>query len=73
MKDPWTKPKGNRTVGGRWGCGKVVAGKWRQLYFNNNKKNKNSYFIDESVIYARLGGHNLFLVHMVSAGWLKWV
>ena len=35
IKDPWTKPKGGRIEGGRWG--KVVAGKRRQLYLNNNK------------------------------------
>ena len=42
MKDPWTKPKGDRIEGGRWGWvgqGKVVAAKRRQLYLNNNKKN----------------------------------
>ena len=41
IKDTWAKPKGGRTEGGRWGWvgqGKVVAGKWRQLYLNNNKK-----------------------------------
>ena len=41
MKGPWTKPKGRRIEGGRWGWvlrGKVMAGKWRQLYLNNNKK-----------------------------------
>ena len=40
--DPWTKPKGDRIEGGRWGWvgrGKVVVGKWRQLYLNNNKSN----------------------------------
>ena len=34
---------GDRIDGGRWGWmgqGKVVAGKWRQLYLNNNKKRK---------------------------------
>ena len=38
IKDPWTKPWG-RIKGGRWGWvgqRKVVAGKWRQLYLNNN-------------------------------------
>ena len=39
---PWTKPQGGRTEGGRWGWvrqGRVVwGGKWRQLYFNKNKK-----------------------------------
>ena len=25
------------------GLGKVVVGKWRQLYLNNNKKRKNKY------------------------------
>ena len=41
-KDPWTKPKGERIEGGRWGWmgkGKVVMGKWKQLYLKNNKKN----------------------------------
>ena len=41
MKDTWKKPKGDRMEGGRWGWvgwGGVVRGKWRQLYFNNNKK-----------------------------------
>ena len=41
-KNPWTKPKGGKTEGGKWGWvgggGKVVAGKWRPLYMNNNKK-----------------------------------
>ena len=38
---PWEKPKGGRIEGGSSGCGEwgtVVAGKWRQLYLNNNKK-----------------------------------
>ena len=35
IKDPWTKPMRERTEGGS-GCGEVVAGKWRQLYMNNN-------------------------------------
>ena len=42
IKDPWVKPKEGRIEGGRWvwvGWGKVVAGKWRQLYLNNNKIN----------------------------------
>ena len=41
IKDPWTKTKGDRIEGGRWGWeerGKVVVGKWRQLCLNNNKK-----------------------------------
>ena len=42
IKDPWTKTKGvELSEGGRqgWvGKGKVVAGKLRQLYLNNNKK-----------------------------------
>ena len=40
IKDPWTKPKGGRIEVGRRGSvgwGEVVAGKWRQLYLNNNK------------------------------------
>ena len=40
-KDPWTEPKGLRIEGRRWGWvgqGRAVAGKWRQLYLNNNKK-----------------------------------
>ena len=41
---PWTKPKEGRIEGGSWqwvGQGKVVVGKWRQLYWNiNNKKIK---------------------------------
>ena len=46
IKDIRTKPKGGRIEGGRWGWvgwGKVVVGKWRQLYLNINKniiKNK---------------------------------
>ena len=35
MKDPWTKARGAGMEGGRWE-GKVVPGKWRQLYMNNN-------------------------------------
>ena len=34
IKGSWTKPKGNRIDGGRWGQvgqGKVVVRKWRQL------------------------------------------
>ena len=41
IKNMWTKPKGGRIQGGRWGwLGQrgVVGGKWRQLYLNNNKK-----------------------------------
>ena len=41
MKNPWTKPKERRIKGERWGLvgqGKMVAGKWRQLYLNNYKK-----------------------------------
>ena len=41
IKDTWTKPKGGRIEGGRWGMGGVggvVGRKWRQLYLNNNKK-----------------------------------
>ena len=43
IKDPWTKPKRGRTelevvvVG----MSKVVAGKQKQLYLNNNKKSLN--------------------------------
>ena len=40
-KDTWTKPKGGRIEGGRWGWvgwEGVVGRKWRQLYLNNNKK-----------------------------------
>ena len=32
VRYPWTKPKGHRIKGGRWGLlgwGEVVAGKWR--------------------------------------------
>ena len=35
IKNPWTKPKWVRIEDGAW---KVVAGKWRPLYLNNNKK-----------------------------------
>ena len=35
IKDLWRKPKGGRNEGG--GGGRVVEGKWRQLYLNNNK------------------------------------
>ena len=40
-KGPMDKAKGRRIEGGSWGWvewGKVVVGKWRQLYSNNNKK-----------------------------------
>ena len=43
MRDPWTEPRGDGIEGGRWvwiGRGKVVVGKWRQLYSNINKKRK---------------------------------
>ena len=36
IKNPWTKPKGVRIEGGRWGW---VGRKWRHLYLNNSKKN----------------------------------
>ena len=39
IKDQWTKPKVGRIEGGRRGLvgrGKVVVGKWRQLYSNIN-------------------------------------
>ena len=42
IKGPWTKPKGGRIKGGRWGWlgwGQVVGWKWRQLCLNSNKKN----------------------------------
>ena len=42
-KDTWTKPKGGRTNGEKWGwlgSGGVVGGKCRQLYLNNNKITK---------------------------------
>ena len=41
IKNVWTKPKavGLSVVGGGGWRGKVVAGKWRQLYMNNNLKN----------------------------------
>ena len=38
MKDPWTKPKGGWIEGGRWGW--WGWGQWRQLYLNDNYKNK---------------------------------
>ena len=40
IKDTWTKPKGGRIEGGRWGwlgSGGVEGGKWIQLYLNNKK------------------------------------
>ena len=40
IKDPWTEPMVGRIEGGRWrweGQWRMVAGKWRQLYLNNNK------------------------------------
>ena len=43
IKDPWTKPTGSKTEGGRWvlvGWGEAVAEKWRQLYLNNNEITK---------------------------------
>ena len=43
IKDTWTKPKGvgwRVGGGGGQGVGGVVGEKWRQLYLNNNKKNK---------------------------------
>ena len=39
IKDTWTKPKGIRISGGKWGwlgLGEWWGGKWRQLYLNNN-------------------------------------
>ena len=42
IKDTWTKPKGSRIDGERWGWLQVgVKGrKWIQLYLNNNKKKR---------------------------------
>ena len=43
IKDTWTKPKGDRIKGERWvvlGWKGVVGGKWRQLYLNNNFKQR---------------------------------
>ena len=43
MRDTWTEPRRGGIEGGRWvwvGWGKVVVGKWRQLYPNINKKKK---------------------------------
>ena len=43
IKDIWTKPKGGRIEGVRWGWlgwGGLVGGRWRQLYLNNNKKKR---------------------------------
>ena len=43
MRDPWREPMWGGIEGGRWswvGWVKVVVGKWRQLYLNNNKINK---------------------------------
>ena len=42
IKGTWTKPKdiGSRVGSGDgWGGGRVLEGKWRQLYLNYNKKN----------------------------------
>ena len=53
IKDPQTKPRRGSIEGRRWGWmgwGKVVVGKWRQLYLNNNK-NKNKY-IEENKNYT---------------------
>ena len=39
----WLKAKGDRIEGGRWewvGHRTKVAGKWRQLYLNSNKKKR---------------------------------
>ena len=39
IKNTWAKPKSGRIKGGKWGWvwqGKVVVGKWRQLYLNIN-------------------------------------
>ena len=58
MKDPWTKPKGGRTEGGRWGWvgwGKVVVGKRRQLYLNVNKNDKkDKRKVEESYLKGQL-------------------
>ena len=46
LKDTWTKPKGGRIEDGRRGWVQqrgVVGGKWRQLYLNNNKKEKKGF------------------------------
>ena len=42
IKDPWIKPKGGRIDRGRGGIGqeRVEDGKWKQLYLNNNEKNR---------------------------------
>ena len=44
IKDIWIRPKGGRIEGGRWGSVQRVGGvggaKWRHLYLNDNKKEK---------------------------------
>ena len=59
IKDTWTKPKGVRIKGGKWGwlvCGVVVGGKWRHLYLNNNKKKRVVYaWSSERAIYHHGG------------------
>ena len=43
IKDTWTKPKGGRIEGGRWGwvgLGRVVGVKGRPLHLNNNYYNE---------------------------------
>ena len=45
MKDPWTKPKQGGIEDGRWGWvtwERVVGGKWKQLYLNNNNEKNES-------------------------------
>ena len=52
IKDTWTKPKGSKIEGGRWGWAVwwgVVGEKWRQLYLNNSKKNKRDWKKIEAV------------------------
>ena len=52
------KPKWGRMEGGRWGWegwGQVVAGTWRQLYLNNNKKIK----VKKIYIYNIVGFGNI--------------
>ena len=51
IKDEQTKPRCGGSKRGRWewlGWEGVLEGKWRQAYFNNNKKKENLDIGDDS-------------------------
>ena len=63
IKDTWTKPKGGRIKGGKWGWlgwEGVVGGTWRQLYLNNKKKCEKNHYIEMELILPMYNAHPHF-------------